>query len=134
MSEGIERVGVVGAGLMGAGIAEVSAKAGCDVTVCDINDVAVTAGRGRIESSLDRAVRSGKLDDDARTATLDRIRFVTDIGELSDRQLVVEAVRGFQGEKVGVVRNLGKMGGDDQAIMAFDRSAIPLMKLAVATG
>ena len=70
MSESIERVGVVGAGLMGAGIAEVAAKAGTDVTVCDINDAAVSAGRSRIETSLQRAVRSGKLDDDAAMAAL----------------------------------------------------------------
>ena len=57
MSESIERVGVVGAGLMGAGIAEVAAKAGTDVTVCDINDAAVAAGRSRIETSLQRAVQ-----------------------------------------------------------------------------
>ena len=99
MSEGIERVGVVGAGLMGAGIAEVSAKAGCAVTVCDINDAAVSAGRSRIETSLERAVKSGKLDDDARSATLGRIHFVTDIGELADRQLVVEAVRRVRGRE-----------------------------------
>jgi 3-hydroxybutyryl-CoA dehydrogenase len=133
MSEAIERVGVVGAGLMGAGIAEVSAKAGFDVTVCDINDAAVAAGRSRIEASLERAVRSGKLDDDARTATLARVHFVTDIGELADRQLVVEAVREFEDEKLDVFRNLGKIVVDDQAILASNTSSIPIMKLAMAT-
>jgi 3-hydroxybutyryl-CoA dehydrogenase len=133
MSEGIERVGVVGAGLMGAGIAEVSAKAGCAVTVCDINDAAVAAGRSRIETSLDRAVKSGKLDDAARTATLGRITFVTDIGEFADRQLVVEAVREFEDEKLDVFRNLGKIVVDDQAILASNTSSIPIMKLAMAT-
>jgi 3-hydroxybutyryl-CoA dehydrogenase len=93
MSESIERVGVVGAGLMGAGIAEVAAKAGTDVTVCDINEAAVSAGRSRIEASLQKAVRAGKLEDDAAMAALARVRFVTDIGELADRQIVVEAVR-----------------------------------------
>jgi 3-hydroxybutyryl-CoA dehydrogenase len=133
MSEGIERVGVVGAGLMGAGIAEVSAKAGCAVTVCDINDAAVAAGRNRIETSLDRAVKAGKLDDEARTATLSRITFVTDIGEFADRQLVVEAVREFEDEKLDVFRNLGKIVVDDQAILASNTSSIPIMKLAMAT-
>jgi len=133
MSESIERVGVVGAGLMGAGIAEVSAKAGVDVVVCDINDAAVAAGRSRIESSLERAVNAGKLDDDARTASLARIRFVTDIGELADRQLVVEAVREFEDEKLDVFRNLGKIVVDEQAILASNTSSIPIMKLAMAT-
>jgi 3-hydroxybutyryl-CoA dehydrogenase len=133
MSEPIDRVGVVGAGLMGAGIAEVAAKAGVDVTVCDINDAAVAAGRSRIESSLQRAVKAGKLDDDAAMAALARVRFVTDIGELADRQLVVEAVREFEDEKLEVFRSLGKLVIDEHAILASNTSSIPIMKLAVAS-
>jgi len=133
MSESIERVGVVGAGLMGAGIAEVAAKAGTDVTVCDINEAAVAAGRSRIEASLQKAVRAGKLDDDAAMAALARVRFVTDIGELADRQLVVEAVREYEDEKLEVFRSLGKLLIDDQAILASNTSSIPIMKLAVAS-
>jgi len=134
MSESIERVGVVGAGLMGAGIAEVAAKAGTDVTVCDINDAVVSAGRSRIETSLQRAVKAGKLDDDAAMAALARVRFVTDIGELADRQLVVEAVREFEDEKIEVFNSLGKLVIDDKAILASNTSSIPIMKLAVASG
>ncbi len=133
MSESIERVGVVGAGLMGAGIAEVAAKAGTDVTVCDINDAAVSAGRSRIEASLQKAVRAGKLEDDAAMAALARVRFVTDIGELADRQLVVEAVREFEDEKLEVFRSLGKIVIDEDAILASNTSSIPIMKLAVAS-
>jgi len=133
MSESIERVGVVGAGLMGAGIAEVAAKAGTDVTVCDINDAAVSAGRSRIEASLQKAVRAGKLEDDAAMAALARVRFVTDIGELADRQLVVEAVREFEDEKLEVFRSLGKIVIDEDAILASNTSSIPIMKLAMAT-
>jgi 3-hydroxybutyryl-CoA dehydrogenase len=133
MSEGIERVGVVGAGLMGAGIAEVCAKAGVNVIVCDINEAAVSAGRLRIETSLDRAVSSGKLDENGRMASLAQVSFVTDIGELADRQLVVEAVREFEDEKLEVFRNLGKIVADDQAILASNTSSIPIMKLAMAT-
>jgi 3-hydroxybutyryl-CoA dehydrogenase len=133
MSEPIDRVGVVGAGLMGAGIAEVAAKAGVDVTVCDINDAAVAAGRSRIESSLQRAVKAGKLEDDAAMAALARVRFVTDIGELADRQLVVEAVREYEDEKLEVFRSLGKLVIDEHAILASNTSSIPIMKLAVAS-
>ena len=133
MSESIERVGVVGAGLMGAGIAEVAAKAGTDVTVCDINDAAVSAGRSRIETSLQRAVKAGKLDDDAAMAALARVRFVTDIGELADRQLVVEAVREFEDEKLEVFQSLGKIVIDEDAVLASNTSSIPIMKLAVAS-
>jgi len=134
MSQAIERVGVVGAGLMGAGIAEVAAKAGTDVTVCDINDAAIAAGRSRIETSLQKAMKAGKLDDDAATAALEHIRFVTDIGELADRQLVVEAVREFEDEKLEVFANLGKLIIDDDAILASNTSSIPIMKLAAASG
>ena len=133
MSESIERVGVVGAGLMGAGIAEVAAKAGTDVTVCDINEAAVSAGRTRIEASLQKAVRAGKLEDDAAMAALARVRFVTDIGELADRQIVVEAVREFEDEKLEVFRSLGKIVIDEDAILASNTSSIPIMKLAVAS-
>ncbi|HEU5307995.1 MAG TPA: 3-hydroxybutyryl-CoA dehydrogenase [Acidimicrobiia bacterium] len=133
MSESIERVGVVGAGLMGAGIAEVAAKSGTDVTICDINDAAIAAGRSRIETSLQKAVKAGKLDDAAAMAALERIRFVTDIGELADRQLVVEAVREYEDEKLEVFQNLGKLVIDEQAILASNTSSIPIMKLAVAS-
>ena len=133
MSEGIERVGVVGAGLMGAGIAEVCAKAGVNVTVCDINEAAVAAGRLRIETSLDRAVNAGKLDEDSRLASLAQITFVTDIGELADRQMVIEAVREFEDEKLDVFAKLGKVVIDEDAILASNTSSIPIMKLAMAT-
>ena len=63
----IEKVGVAGCGLMGSGIVEVSAKAGCDVVVREIDDGALAAGKGRIVKSLDRAVGKGKLDAAART-------------------------------------------------------------------
>jgi 3-hydroxybutyryl-CoA dehydrogenase len=133
MTVGIERVGVVGAGLMGAGIAEVCAKAGVDVRVCDINEAAVEAGRERIEQSLERAVIGGKLDAAAQEAALARIEFVIDLGELHDRQLVIEAVREFEEEKLEVFSSLSKILTDEHAILASNTSSIPIMKLAMAT-
>jgi len=67
----IDRVGVVGGGLMGAGIAEVCARAGLDVVVREIDAGAAEVGLRRIMASLDRAVRAGKLDDDARDAAIE---------------------------------------------------------------
>ena len=133
MTVGIDRVGVVGAGLMGAGIAEVCAKAGADVLVCEMNAPAAEAGRERIEASLEKAVNAGKLDDALREATLGRIGFVTDLGELADRNLVIEAVREVEDEKLEIFTGLGKIVEDPQAILASNTSSIPIMKLAMAT-
>ena len=130
---GIERVGVVGAGLMGAGIAEVCARAGVDVVVSEVNEGAAKAGQHRIETSLARAVKAGKMDADARDATLGRIRIVTDLFELADRQLVIEAIREVEEEKHEVFVTLGKILVDEEAILASNTSSIPIMKLAVAS-
>jgi len=88
----IQKVGVAGCGLMGSGIAEVAARAGMTVTVREIDDAAVDGGRKRIEKSLDRAVEKEKITSDERNATLERISFTTDIDELGDRDLIIEAV------------------------------------------
>ena len=88
----IERVGVVGAGLMGSGIAEVSAKAGFDVVVREIDEGSADRGRARIEASMDRAVQREKLTAEERDAALDRIAFTTKVDALGDRDLVVEAI------------------------------------------
>jgi 3-hydroxybutyryl-CoA dehydrogenase len=132
MSE-IERVGVVGCGLMGSGIAEVCARAGLDVVVREVNESALAAGRKRIESSLDKAVRSGKLPETDRDAALGRLRYTTDFGEFADRQLVVEAVIENEAEKLEVFRGIDKAVESDDAILASNTSSIPVMKLAMAT-
>jgi 3-hydroxybutyryl-CoA dehydrogenase len=129
----IERVGVVGCGLMGSGIAEVCARAGLDVVVREVNQGALEAGRKRIESSLDRAVRSGKLPEADRDAALGRLRYTTDFGEFSDRHLVVEAVIENEAEKLDVFRAVDKAVEAEDAILASNTSSIPVMKLAMAT-
>ena len=88
----IEKVGVVGCGLMGSGIAEVAAKAGFDVAVREVSDEFLEAGQGTIKKSLDRAVEKGKLEAADRDAAWSRIRFTTDLADLADRDLVVEAI------------------------------------------
>jgi 3-hydroxybutyryl-CoA dehydrogenase len=127
------RVGVVGCGLMGSGIAEVCARAGLDVTVNEVNEDALAAGRARVEKSLGRAVRNGKLAESDRDAALARMRFATDIGELADRQLVVEAVAESEQLKTDVFTTLDKVVTDQQAIFASNTSSIPIMKLGMAT-
>ncbi|MEA2843541.1 MAG: 3-hydroxybutyryl-CoA dehydrogenase [Actinomycetota bacterium] len=131
--EPIERVGVVGCGLMGSGIAEVCARAGVDVVVREVDDAALAAGRSRLERSLARALSKGKLSDEAMEAALGRLRYTTDMGELADRQLVLEAVSESEALKLDVFATLDKVVADD-AILASNTSAIPIMKLAMATG
>ena len=85
-----QRIGVVGGGLMGSGIAEVCARAGRDVVVAEANAPAADAARARIEKSLRRAAERGKIDD--RRGGPRRIRFATELDDLADRELVIEAI------------------------------------------
>jgi len=100
----IERVGVVGCGLMGSGIAEVCARAGLDVIVREVTQGALDAGRKRIEGSLDKAARAGKLPEADHEAALARLRYTLEFGDFADRQLVVEAVIENEAEKLEVFR------------------------------
>ena len=129
----IERVGVVGCGLMGSGIAEVCARAGLDVVVREVTEGALDAGRKRIQGSLDKALRAGKLPEAERDQLLSRIRFTTDFADFADRQLVVEAVIENEAEKLEVFRGIDKAVEAEDAILATNTSSIPVMKLAMAT-
>ena len=127
----VKRVGVVGCGLMGAGIAEVCARAGLGVVVVESNDDAAKAGLARLERSLARAEVKGKVDSAA--AVLENLQVVTDLGRLADRQLVVEAILEHEQAKVDVVKKLDEIVDDPQAILASNTSSIPIMKLGVVT-
>ena len=129
----IDRIGVVGAGLMGSGIAEVCARAGLDVMVREVDAEACERGRSRIVGSLDRGVRSGKLAEADRDAAIARLAFTTDFAELADRQLVVEAVIEDEALKTDVFRELDRHVSDPSAILASNTSSIPIMKLGIAT-
>src|SRR5437763_7721695 len=129
----MSKVGVVGCGLMGSGVAEVAARTGFDVLVAEIDDAALDAGRRRVDSSLARAVKAGKLDDDGVDKTLARIAFTTDLAAMADRQLIVEAVPEEEQAKLAVFATLDRVLEDDRALMATNTSSIPIMKLAMAT-
>jgi 3-hydroxybutyryl-CoA dehydrogenase len=127
----IERVGIVGCGLMGSGIAEVCARAGADVVVVESSEEFAAAGRARLEGSLLRAVQRGKLDN--AEVVLERIRVVTDLEDLADRDLVVEAILEEEGAKTALFAELDRIVTSPTAILASNTSSIPIMKLAVAT-
>ena len=127
----MKNVGVVGCGLMGAGIAEVCARAGLDVVVAESSAEAAAAGRARLEASLARAEAKGKIESAA--AVLERIRLVTDLVELADRELVIEAIVEDEGAKIELFGRLDEIVTDPDAILASNTSSIPIMKLGVAT-
>ena len=129
----IERVGVVGCGLMGSGIAEVCARQGLQVVVVDADDAAVKAGKVRVEASLANALRRGKLDAEEETKALEALTFTSDVSALADRQLVVEAVTENEAVKTAIFRSLDEVVLDPDAILASNTSSIPIMKLGMAT-
>ncbi|MFF1398730.1 3-hydroxybutyryl-CoA dehydrogenase [Streptomyces sp. NPDC058287] len=130
----ISRLGVVGCGLMGSGIAEVAALRGLDVTVAESTPELAAAGRDRVTASLDRGLRRGKLTEADRDRALARLSFTHDFGDLSDRQFVVEAVAENREVKLEVFRQLDKVLADPQAVLATNTSSLPVVDLAVATG
>ncbi len=130
----IQRVGVVGCGLMGSGITEAAARAGLDVRVVDLDQTSLDRGRRRIGDSIGRAQKAAKLSESEAEAALANIDYSADLGSLSDRQLVVEAVVESEAEKVAVFEALDKVVEAPDAVLASNTSSIPIMKLAMATG
>jgi 3-hydroxybutyryl-CoA dehydrogenase len=129
-----ERVGVVGGGQMGAGIAEVAARNGCDVVIVEVDDERAAAVRARIARSLDRGVDRGKLSREDADGALDRLRAASGLDALADRQLVVEAVVEQKDAKLNVFRRLASIVEDPDAILASNTSSIPIVELGAAVG
>ncbi|MBK5268366.1 MAG: 3-hydroxybutyryl-CoA dehydrogenase [Acidimicrobiia bacterium] len=129
----IERVGIVGGGQMGAGIAEVCATAGVDVIVREINKEAASLGESRLRRSLERAVTKGKLPEEDRDAAIGRVRFTTDLEAMADRQLVIEAVVEHEPLKVEIFKALDNIVTSGEAIFASNTSSLPITRLATCT-
>jgi 3-hydroxybutyryl-CoA dehydrogenase len=126
------RVGVVGGGLMGSGIAEVTARAGVDVTVVEANMDRATATRSKIEGSLDRAVRRGKLETGDRDAALDRIAVTDRLEDLEGADAAIEAIVENETAKRAVFTRLDQILPDARWL-ASNTSSVPIMKLAAGT-
>ncbi|MFE6916774.1 3-hydroxybutyryl-CoA dehydrogenase [Streptomyces rubiginosohelvolus] len=133
MSAAIARVGVVGGGQMGAGIAEVCARAGLDTIVCEADRAAADRARERVAVSLERAVQRGKLDRPSAEDALGRLTFTGSLDDLADRRLVIEAVVEDAAAKTEIFTALDKIVEDPEAILATNTSAIPVMRLGMAT-
>jgi 3-hydroxybutyryl-CoA dehydrogenase len=128
----IRKVGVLGCGLMGSGIAEVAAKAGFDVVVREVDQALLDKGLGRIRASLERAVEKGKLETETRDAALARLTGTVDFTGLADCDLVIEAIVENLDEKKRVyaaVDGVAKPG----AILASNTSSLTITQLAMAT-
>jgi 3-hydroxybutyryl-CoA dehydrogenase len=129
----IARVGVIGGGIMGSGIAEVCARAGLEVVVVEVDSERCSRARQNVEASLARAVARGKLTEQDSESAHERISFMTDFDPLSDRQLVIEAAVESKSIKQGIFERLAVIVEDPMAILASNTSSIPIVELATAT-
>jgi 3-hydroxybutyryl-CoA dehydrogenase len=118
---------------MGSGIAEVCARAGLDVTVREINDAALAAGRARTEKSLNRGLAAGKLTEGDREAALGRLSYTTSLADLADRDLVIEAATENPEIKAALFAELDQVVKRPDAILATNTSSIPVVEVAQAT-
>ena len=128
----LSKIGVIGAGLMGNGIAQVSAAAGCDVVMVDVSDAVVERGLAMVSSSLDRLVKKEKLTAADRAAALARIRATTQYAELEPMDLVIEAATENLDIKRRIMTQAGQIMRHD-AVLATNTSSISITALAAAT-
>jgi 3-hydroxybutyryl-CoA dehydrogenase len=129
----VQRVGVVGCGLMGSGIVEVAARAGCAVTVVEGDDSLVAAGLDRVRRSLDRAVERRKLEAAERDALLERVETATSLRALAEADLVIEAATEDLRAKLAIFTELDGVT-KPETVLASNTSSIPIVELAMATG
>lgn len=128
----ITKVGVVGCGLMGSGIAEVAARTGHDVRVREVSEEAVAAGHRRISTSMERAVAGEKLSARERDEAMTRLAFTTDLSELADRDLVIEAIVEDRDAKVELFTSLDDVVAET-CIYATNTSSLTVTGIAAAT-
>ncbi|MCK1424134.1 3-hydroxybutyryl-CoA dehydrogenase [Bradyrhizobium sp. 182] len=128
----IQTVGIIGAGTMGNGIAQVCAAAGLSVVMVDISDAAVNRGLSTVGGSLERLVKKEKMSAADREATLKRITGTTDRSKLSDCDLVIEAATENEELKVKILKDLCATLSS-RTLVATNTSSISITKLAAAT-
>jgi 3-hydroxybutyryl-CoA dehydrogenase len=128
----VQKVGVIGCGIMGSGIVEVCAKAGAQVTYVEIDDDRVERGRKAIEKSLGKAVERGKLSEEDRGGILSSIHGTTSIEEVGQSDFVVEAATEDLAVKIDIFRALSGLTRKD-VVLASNTSSLPIIQLAAAT-
>ena len=128
----VKKIGVIGAGQMGSGIAQVAAQTGYEVVLLDVEEVSLKKGLEAIKRSLDRFLRKEKITEADAEATLGRIKATLNLGEFADCDLVVEAIVENEAVKAKVFESLDKIV-KPEAIFASNTSSIPITKLASYT-
>jgi len=128
----IKKVGVVGCGLMGSGIAQISAQAGYQVVVSEINEDLLNKGLGLINTFLSKGVEKGKITQEDKDTTLSRIKGTTDMKDFGDCDLVIEAVVENMGLKKKIFAELDKIC-PKHAILASNTSALSVIDMAIST-
>ena len=127
-----QRIGVIGAGTMGSGIAQTCAVAGVAVTMIDVDDAALSRGRNAVASSLDRLVKKSTIAAADRDAALSRIEATTDYGALRTCDFIIEAATENEALKVKILKQVDDLA-KPEAILATNTSSISITKLAAAT-
>ncbi|WP_446045651.1 3-hydroxybutyryl-CoA dehydrogenase [Streptomyces olivaceus] len=129
----VRKVGVVGCGLMGSGIAEVCARKGLETLVYEVDTGALETGRGRIMQSLGRAVERGKMTVQEHDTALGALKFTADLHDFGDRDLIVEAAPEDEALKTEIFATLDRVVLRPDALFASNTSSIPIMRLGAAT-
>lgn len=132
--EDIQRVGIIGCGVMGAGIAELCARRNLDVVVQVRTQASIERGSDQLRRSLEQGVRREKITAQECAAALERVSFSTDVAALADRDLVIESVREQEDTKLAIFEALDAVIERPDVILASNTSSIPIMKLGRATG
>ena len=128
----IKKIGIIGAGIMGNGIAQAFALCGYEVTMTDISEAAVQRGLKTVDGSLERLVKKEKMTADAKAAALGHIKTATDIGAVRGSDLIIEAATENLDLKLKIFAQLAEFAGDT-AILATNTSSISITRLAAAT-
>jgi len=125
----ISNIGIVGAGTMGSGISQVAALTGYDIVMQDVSDEATSRGLGTIDKSLQRLVDREKITADAKDAAIRKIRTTTNLSDLADCDLVIEAATENMDLKLGLFEEIDKVS-HPETIIASNTSSLSLTKLA----
>lgn len=129
----VAKIGIIGAGQMGNGIAHVFATSGFHVLLNDISQDRLNTGLATINGNLSRQVVSGKIDEASRDAALNRITATIDLGDLSDADLIIEAATENETVKLEILREVGALA-KPEAIIASNTSSISITRLGSASG